>query len=177
LTFFAPTSNKKRCTTPSTESSDIQFDITRISADHQEHALESALDQPTSVGTVLLPPSDMLMTEKGREECRYLATDIIKVTGLQNQVISPETKLYLIKNPQLRLTSIFLPRQYKDSTVKGGARQQYCSRAFFSLCQLIRRKGQNNSSPIPTTIGKMRGLAKHFNHQYHVIPKQRWRTS
>ena len=50
LIFFAPTPNKKRCTTTATESSDIQADITMINADHQERALESALDQPTSVG-------------------------------------------------------------------------------------------------------------------------------
>lgn len=58
------------------------------SADHQEDALESALDQPIrkSVGTEQLPPSNRVTTENGEEECRYLATDIIKVIGLRNQV-------------------------------------------------------------------------------------------
>ena len=139
----------------------------------------------------------MLTTEKGKGECQYLATDIIKVIGLQNQVISPETKLYLIKNRQPEADFNFPTRQYKDSTEKGGVRQWYRSRDWFKMydtlcyskstdgvfclcCVLFpmpAHQGQRAKPLISTSYCNWKDartdFAKHINHQYHRDSKRK----
>lgn len=168
LTFFGPTPKKKRCHSSATDRGDIQPDITMNSTGHEEDVVASALDQTSRnvVVTEILPPSNTLTAEKGKEDLQSIATDIVRVIGLQNQEISPATKLHLIENHAPEADFNFPPRQYKDSTDKGGVRQQYtvpgtgfkCTISyatpnqqmdffvcvvFFFLCQLIRGKGQS----------------------------------
>ena len=194
LTFFGSTPNKKRCTTTATDIGNIQPpDITMNSADHHEDAVALALDQASKniVEIEILPTSNTLTAEKGKEDSKSLGTDIIKVVGQQNQEISPETKLHLIKNRQPETDFNFPPKQYKDSTEKGDVRQRYCSRDWFemydTLCYskstdelfclccvlfpLPAHQGQRAkyliATPYRTWKDARSDLAKHINHQYH----------
>jgi len=75
------------------------------------------------------------MTEKGKEECQYLTTDILKVIGLQNQAISPETKLCLIKNHQPEAEFNF-PSQAMQGQCREGRRKAMVM--FQGLVQNVR---------------------------------------
>lgn len=182
----------KKCTTTATttDSDNIEPNINIGNADHQENAVALALHQPNRnrvSGCEALPISQSLTSEDSQEVLQPPTIDIITVIDLPNQEITPEKKMQLIRSPPPEADFSFPPKQYKDSSEKGGVKLRYCSRDWFekynTLCHLQCTDGIFCLFPMPAHHGqKARYLittpyrnwkdarsyfAKHINHEYH----------
>ena len=139
----------------------------------------------------MLPISQSLTSEDSQEVLQPLTIDIITVIGLPNQEITPEKKMQLIRNRQPEDDFSFPPKQYKDSSEKGGVKQRYCSRDWFQkydtlcyskstdgifcLCCVLfpmpAHHGQKARYLITTPYRNWKDarsyFAKHINHEYH----------
>ena len=191
LSFFVSPPGKKTCTT--TDSGDMEPDVANV--DHQENADIALLNQPSKsskhIVNDVLPPSKTLRVDNGQKDTQPLAIDIFNVIGQPSQKITSETKLRIITNRQPEADFKFPPKQYKDSSEKGGVKQRYCSRDWFKMydflcyskstdglfclcCVLFpmpahHGKKANNLITIPYRNWKdaKTDFAKHVNHEYH----------